>query len=127
MRTISTPHAPEAIGPYSQGTVTGNLLFTAMQIPFDPDSGTIPEGIEPQTYQVLMNLKAIAREAGSSLDNALKVTVYLQDLNDFQAMNNVYATFFENEPPARAAVEVDRIPKDVLVAMDAVFEIISPN
>jgi 2-iminobutanoate/2-iminopropanoate deaminase len=123
MNIISTPHAPEAIGPYSQGTVTGNLLFTSMQIPIDPENGDMPEGIEPQTFQVLMNLKAIAKAAGSSMHKAVKITVYMQDLNDFKAMNRVYAEFFPVDSPARAAVEVDRIPKDVLVAMDAIFEI----
>jgi len=123
MRTISTPHAPEAIGPYSQGTSSSNLVFSSMQIPIDPETGNIPSGIEAQTEQVLNNLKSIAEAGGSSLDRALKITVYLKDLNDFLAMNEVYATFFSHKPPARAAVEVSRIPKDVLIAMDGIFEI----
>lgn len=127
MKIVTTPRAPPAIGPYSQATVTNDLIFTSMQIPIQPDTDAIPEGIEAQTRQVLNNLKAIAREGGSSIDNALKITIYLKDLNDFQAMNQVYADFFEADLPARAAVEVARIPKDVLVAMDAVFEITERN
>lgn len=123
MKTIVTSHAPKAIGPYVQGTASGNLLFTSMQLPVDVASGDIPGGIEVQTQLVLMNLHAIAKAAGSSMAHALRITVYLKDMNDFPAMNEVYATFFKEGFPARTTIQVARIPKDALVAMDAIFEI----
>jgi 2-iminobutanoate/2-iminopropanoate deaminase len=122
MQTIATDHAPAAIGPYSQGTLSSGLIHTSMQIPIDPATGTMPPGIEAQTKQVLRNIDAIARAGGSSLDRALKVTVYLADLADFPAMNEIYGAMFGDDPPARAAVEVSRIPRDALIAMDAVIE-----
>ncbi len=124
MKQISTPKAPAAIGPYSQAIRTGNLLFTSMQIPVNPETGLIPNGIDAQTSEVLENLNGLAEAAGTSMDKAVKITVYLRDMNDFQAMNEVYEYFMKGSPPARAAVEVTRIPKDVMVAMDAIFEII---
>ncbi|MCK4613960.1 MAG: Rid family detoxifying hydrolase [Thermoplasmata archaeon] len=123
MKQISTPNAPVAIGPYSQGIRTGNLIFTSMQIPINPDNDSIPEDIEAQTGQVLENLKAIAEAGGSSMAKAVKLTLYLRDMDDFQAVNQVYAGFFDNARPARAAVEVSRLPRNVLIAMDAVFEV----
>lgn len=123
MESVSTSKAPAAIGPYSQAIRTGSLLFTSMQIPLDPDTGSIPEGIRKQTALVLANLRAIALAAGTSLQHAVRITVYIKDLSEFQTMNEVYSTFFVDNPPARAAVEVARIPKDALVAMDAIFEI----
>jgi len=124
MNQIFTKKAPAAIGPYSQAVRTGNLIFTSMQIPINPQNGNIPTGIDEQTDQVLKNLKAIAERAGSSLENAVKVTVYLREMKDFQDMNEVYGCFFGSIPPARAAVEVSRIPRDCLIAMDAVFEVL---
>ena len=125
MKTIvSTDKAPAAIGPYSQGVKVGNLLFTSGQIPLDPATGTFPEGIEAQARQSLTNVKAILAEAGVSMDQVIKTTVFLKDMNDFAAMNAVYATFFtEGNYPARSAVEVARLPKDVLVEIEAIAQI----
>ena len=125
MKTIvSTDKAPAAIGPYSQGVKVGNLLFTSGQIPLNPATGTFPEGIEAQARQSLTNVKAILAEAGVSMDQVIKTTVFLKDMNDFAAMNAVYATFFtEGNYPARSAVEVARLPKDVLVEIEAIAQI----
>lgn len=119
---VSTPGAPAAVGPYSQGVVAGGFLFTAMQIPLDPSSGTLvsPEDIAAQTRRVLENLRAIVEAAGSSLEQVVKVTVYLQDMADFAAMNAVYGEFFPKEAPARAAVAVSALPRGARVAMEAV-------
>lgn len=121
-KMVSTPHAPAAVGPYSQGVVAGGFLFTAMQIPLDPSSGTLvaPDDIAAQTRRVLENLQAIVEAAGSSLERVVKVTVYLQDVADFPAMNAVYGDFFPREAPARAAVAVSALPRGARVAMDAV-------
>jgi len=125
MKTIvSTDKAPAAIGPYSQGVKVGNLLFTSGQIPLDPATGTFPEGIQAQARQSLTNVKAILAEAGVSMDQVIKTTVFLKDMNDFAAMNEVYATFFtEGNYPARSAVEVARLPKDVLVEIEAIAQL----
>jgi len=125
MKTIvSTDKAPAAIGPYSQGVKVGNLLFTSGQIPLDPATGTFPEGIQAQARQSLSNVKAILAEAGVSMDQVIKTTVFLKDMNDFAAMNEVYATFFtEGSYPARSAVEVARLPKDVLVEIEAIAQL----
>ena len=125
MKTIvSTDKAPAAIGPYSQGIKVGNLLFTSGQIPLDPATGTFPEGIQAQARQSLTNVKAILAEAGVSMDQVIKTTVFLKDMNDFAAMNEVYATFFtEGSYPARSAVEVARLPKDVLVEIEAIAQL----
>ena len=118
---ITTPDAPEAIGPYSQGVRAGNFLFVSGQLPIDPTSGNIVKGdITSQTRQSLENVRAIITSAGMMLTNIVKVTVFLADMNDFRAMNEVYSTFFTEEPPARAAVEVSRLPKDALVEIEAV-------
>jgi 2-iminobutanoate/2-iminopropanoate deaminase len=124
---IATPQAPAAIGPYSQGIRTGNLVFTAGQIALDPATGlVVGPGIAEQTTRVLENLKAILEAAGSSLDKAIKATVFLTDFNDFAAMNAIYATYLAPEgtvPPARTTVEVSHLPKDVLVEIDLVAEV----
>ena len=120
---IKTDTAPAAIGPYSQGVKTtgGGLLFTAGQIPLDPRTGDIiPGGIQEQTRQVLENLKGVVEAGGATLDNVLKVTVFLKDMNDFAAMNEIYAEFFSENPPARSAVQVARLPKDVDVEIECV-------
>ena len=121
---IHTDHAPAAIGPYSQGVKVGNLLFTSGQIPLDPATGTFPEGIQAQARQSLSNVKAILAEAGVSMDQVIKTTVFLRDMNDFAAMNEVYASFFsEGCFPARSAVEVARLPKDALIEIEAIAEL----
>jgi 2-iminobutanoate/2-iminopropanoate deaminase len=118
---ISTEKAPKAIGPYSQAIKANGLIFTAGQIAFDPATGQIVEGdIVRQTARVLENLKAIVEAAGSSLDKAVKATVFLKDMNDFGAMNEVYTRYFPTHPPARSTVEVTRLPRDVRVEIDLI-------
>ncbi len=118
-KTISTDKAPVAIGPYAQAIDAGNLIFTSGQIPINPVTQMIPEGIEAQTRQSLDNLKAIFEETGLSLDHVVKTTVFLKNMDDFALMNAVYETYF-TAYPARSAVEVARLPKDVLVEIEAV-------
>ncbi len=126
-RQITTSGAPAAIGPYSQGVRTGKLVFTAGQIALDPvHNAVIATGITEQTGRVLENLKAILEAAGSNFSKVVKMTVYLKDMNDFAAMNAVYATYVAPEgvtPPARTTVEVSRLPKDALVEIDLVAEV----
>lgn len=120
---IHTPHAPAAIGPYSQAIRTGSLIFVSGQIPVDPATGAFAgDTIEAQTRQSLENLKAILEEAGSGLDKVVKTTVFLQNMGDFAAMNGVYAEYFAEPFPARAAVQVGRLPKDALVEIECVAE-----
>ena len=120
-RAISTDHAPAAIGPYSQAIRAGELVFCSGQIALDPATGSIIDGdVVAQAKRVLDNLGAVLEAAGTSLHRAVKCTVYLKDMNDFQAVNEVYATYFGEPAPARAAVEVSRLPKDVLVEIDAI-------
>ena len=122
MKTIiSTANAPAAIGPYSQASDLGNLVITSGQLPIDIATGAFPEGIEAQTRQSLNNVKAILAEAGLTMDSVVKTTVFLSDMNNFAAMNGVYAEFFsEGKYPARSAVEVARLPKDALVEIEAI-------
>jgi len=123
-QAISTPLAPAAIGPYSQAIRSGNLVFLSGQIPLDPQTGNIVEGdAAVQTARVLQNLSAILEAAGSSLGQVLKTTVYLKDLADFGMMNEVYARFFDDTPPARATVEVARLPRNVSVEIDLIAEV----
>lgn len=118
---ISTDKAPAAIGPYSQAIEANGLVITSGQLPLDPATGAFPEGIEAQTKQSLTNVKAILTAAGTDMDHVLKTTVFLKDMNDFGAMNGVYATFFtEGRFPARSAVEVARLPKDALVEIEVI-------
>ena len=121
MKTIiSTAKAPAAIGPYSQATDLGSLVITSGQLPIDPATGAFPEGIQEQTKQSLTNVKAILEAAGLTMDSVVKTTVFLSDMNNFAAMNGVYATFFEGACPARSAVEVARLPKDALVEIECI-------
>jgi len=118
---ISTDKAPKAIGPYSQAIRTNGFIFTAGQIALDPATGQLVEGdVARQTMRVLESLKGIVEAAGSSLDRAVKATVYLKDMNDFAAMNEVYARYFPTNPPARSTVEAARLPRDVRVEIDLV-------
>ena len=120
-KIVHTEKAPAAVGPYNQGIRAGNLLFISGQLGVDMSTGEIAFGdVESQARQVLNNLEAIARAGGSSLANALKVSVYLTDMGDFEKMNAVYATFFPENPPARVCVEVGALPKGVQVEMDVV-------
>lgn len=119
-KEIKTDLAPKAIGPYSQAIVANGIVFASGQIAIDPATGEIPQsGVEEQTRQVLSNLKAVLEAAGSSLDKTVKCTVFLQDLNDYAAMNAVYAEYFTSPFPARAAVQVARLPRDAKVEIEA--------
>lgn len=123
-QAIHTEKAPAAIGPYSQAIKVGGLLFISGQIPVDPATGAIAQGIEAQAAQSLTNIKHILAEAGLTMDAVVKTTVFLKDMNDFAAMNAVYAQFFEGTTyPARSAVEVARLPKDVLVEIETIAEL----
>ena len=121
---ISTDKGPKAIGPYSQAIKANGFIFTAGQIALDPATGQLVEGdVARQTTRVLENLKAIVEAAGSSLDRAVKATVYLKDMGDFAAMNEVYGRYFSQDPPARSTVEAARLPRDVRVEMDLIVAI----
>jgi 2-iminobutanoate/2-iminopropanoate deaminase len=122
---IQTGGAPAAIGPYSQATRLGDLVFTAGQIPLDPSTMEVVGGddVGAQTERVLESLQAILIEAGGSLDTVLKTTVFLKDMNDFAAMNEVYGRYFSRHKPARSTVEVARLPRDVRVEIEAVASI----
>jgi len=114
MQRVQTDQAPAAIGPYSQGIIASGFVFTAGQVPFDPRSMQLVEGdIAVQTEQVMKNLAAILREAGASLQTVVKTTVFLRDMDDFVAMNEVYARHFGEHKPARSTVQVARLPRDV--------------
>jgi len=118
---IHSDQAPAAIGPYSQAIKWGNMVFTSGQIPLHPRSGQVVEGgIKAQTRQVLENLQAVLTAAGASLSKVLKTTCFLNDMNDFAQFNEVYQEFFKDKPPARSCVAVDRLPKDVLVEVEAI-------
>jgi 2-iminobutanoate/2-iminopropanoate deaminase len=118
---VSTAQAPAAIGPYSQGIKSGNWLFLAGQIAIDPKTSQMNSGtIEEQTRQVLDNLRAVLEASAMSMDNVVSTTVYLKDVEDFTRMNTVYATFFKDKPPARATVQVARLPRDALVEISAI-------
>jgi 2-iminobutanoate/2-iminopropanoate deaminase len=118
---VSTKDAPQAIGPYSQAIKAGAFIFVSGQIPIDPATGQVINGdISAQTERVMKNLEAILRAAGSSLARVVKSTVYLKNMSEFAAMNEVYGRFFKSAPPARATVEVSRLPKDVLVEIDVI-------
>lgn len=123
-QALHTDKAPAAIGPYSQAIRTGNLLFISGQIPVDPATNSIPQGIEAQAAQSLTNIKNILAQAGLDMSAVVKTTVFLSDMANFAAMNEVYAKFFEGTVyPARSAVEVSRLPKDVLVEIETIAEI----
>lgn len=123
MKVIQTPNAPAAIGPYSQAMVVGDLLFTSGQIPLRAD-GTLLEGdITAQTTQVLANLKAVIEAAGAGLNKVVKTTVFLKNLDDFVAMNKVYGDTFGTHTPARSTVQVAKLPRDVLVEIEAIVSL----
>ncbi|WP_304611378.1 Rid family detoxifying hydrolase [Paramuribaculum intestinale] len=119
-KQIATTAAPAAIGPYSQAIDLGNLVFISGQIPVNPATGEIPEGIKAQTAQSIANIKAILAEAGLTIDNVVKTTVFLADMADFTAMNEVYAESFTAPFPARSAVAVRELPKQVLVEIETI-------
>lgn len=119
-KIIQTENAPKAIGPYSQGIQMGNMLFVSGQLPVNPMNGTISDDIEVQTNQSLENVKAVVLAAGFNMDDIVKTTVYVKDLNQFDRINKVYASFFKQDPPARACIEIARLPKDAGVEIEAV-------
>lgn len=120
-KIISTESAPGAIGPYSQAVEAGGMLFCSGQIPIDPASGDFVEGgVAEQTRQVLRNLDAVLQAGGSGLDRVVKTTVFLADMNDFSAMNEVYSEFFSTNKPARATVQAARLPKDARVEIECI-------
>jgi 2-iminobutanoate/2-iminopropanoate deaminase len=122
--SVSTPSAPAAIGPYSQAVRAGGFLFVSGQIPLDPDTGALVEGdVAVQTHRVFRNLAAILTAAGSSLDRVVRATVYLADMNDFSAMNEVYGTYFTAPAPARSTIQAARLPKDARVEIDVIAEV----
>lgn len=122
MKKIATAEAPAAIGPYSQALESQGFIFVSGQIPVDPQTGTMPEGIEKQTARSLENVKAILEAGGSGMDKVLKTTVLLKDMGDFAMMNEVYASFFPGEFPVRACYQVAALPKDALVEIEAIAE-----
>ena len=120
-KVVATTKAPAAIGPYAQANIIGNLVITSGQIGLLPESGEMVEGgVEAQTHQVFANLKAVLEEAGSGLDRIVKTTCFLQSMDDFGAMNGVYAGYFEGAFPSRSAVEVAKLPKGALVEIEAI-------
>jgi 2-iminobutanoate/2-iminopropanoate deaminase len=121
MKTVNTPNAPQAIGPYSQAVVAGNMIYTSGQIPINPATGEVKSGdITEQTRQALDNLKNIITAAGSSMDKVVKTTVFIKDMNDFAAINKIYAEYFTGTYPARSCIEVSRLPKDVRIEIEAI-------
>ncbi|MDD6401303.1 MAG: RidA family protein [Lachnospiraceae bacterium] len=122
MKTIiSTPKAPAAIGPYSQAVVVGDMIYTSGMIPIIPETGELETGdIKAQAKQAIGNLITLLEEAGSNTDSVVKTTVFIKNMNDFAAVNEVYSTFFKKDCPARSCVEVARLPKDVLIEIEAI-------
>ena len=117
---VCAPNAPAPVGPYSQAVKAGGTLYCSGQIPLVPSTGAIPDGIDAQTRQVLSNLHAVLTAGGADFSNVVKTTVFLKDMNDFPAMNAIYAESFAGNPPARSTVQVARLPKDVLVEIEAI-------
>lgn len=119
-KLIKTNNAPQAIGPYSQGVVINNMVYTSGQIPINPQTGDLISDIQAATKQSLENVKAVLEAGGSSLENVIKVSIFLNDMNDFAKVNEVYATYFNENPPARSCVEVARLPKDSVIEIEAI-------
>lgn len=119
-KVISTENAPAAIGPYSQAIEVNGMVYTSGVIPVVPSTGEIPEGSKEQAKQALTNLSNLLEAAGTSMDNVIKTTVFIKEMDDFGAINEVYATFFKGDYPARSCVEVARLPKDVMLEIEAI-------
>ena len=117
---IHTNNAPGAIGPYSQGIIVGDFVYTSGQIPINPATGVMETDIKLATKQSMENIKAILEEAGTSLENVVKTSIFLKDLNDFAAVNEVYGTYFTENPPARSCVQVAKLPKDAVIEIEAI-------
>ncbi len=123
MKAVSTNKAPAAIGPYSQAQIVGNLVYTSGQIPIIPETGALAEGLEAQAHQVFKNLGELLKAAGSDLRKTVKTTVFIKNMNDFGAINAIYAQYFTEPFPARSCVEVARLPKDVLLECEVIAEL----
>ena len=123
MKTVSTDKAPAAIGPYSQAQIVGNLVFCSGQIPVIPETGELAQGLEAQANQVFKNISALLEAAGSSISKVVKSTVFIKNMDDFGAINAIYAQYFTEPYPARSCVEVARLPKDVLLECEAIAEL----
>ncbi|WP_294132702.1 RidA family protein [uncultured Clostridium sp.] len=117
---IHTNNAPGAIGPYSQGIIVGDFVYTSGQIPINPATGVMETDIKLATKQSMENVKAILEAAGTSLENVVKTSIFLKDLNDFAAVNEVYGTYFTENPPARSCVQVAKLPKDAVIEIEAI-------
>lgn len=117
---ISTKKAPSSIGPYSQGMIVGDLVFTSGQIPLNPESGELVTEISKATVQVMANLSAVLEAAGSSLEKVIKTTIFLQDLNDFEKVNEIYGDYFKDNLPARSCVQVAKLPKGAIIEIEAI-------
>ena len=122
-KEIATNNAPAAIGPYSQAIQIGNLLFTSGQIPVNPVDGTIPDGVVAQANQALTNVKNLIEASGASMDDVIKTTIFIANMEDFAKVNEIYAKYFTKPYPARSCVEVARLPKDVLLEVEAIVQI----
>lgn len=122
MEQVSTNKAPAAIGPYSQAIKVGNLLFTSGQIPLNPETSEIPEGVEAQAEQAFTNVKNLIEASGASIDNTVKTVVFIQNMDDFGKINEIYAKYFTEPYPARSCVEVAKLPKGVLLEVEAIVE-----
>ena len=120
MKSIFTKDAPAAIGPYSQGIIVNNMFYSSGQIPLTAEGELVTGSVEDQTHQVFKNLKAVLQAANASLDTVVKATVFIKDMNDFVAINEVYGQYFTDHKPARSCVEVARLPKDVLVEIEVI-------
>ena len=123
MKTVATEKAPAAIGPYSQAQIAGGLVYTSGQIPVDPETGAIAQGVEAQAHQVFKNIGELLKAAGSDIGRVVKTTVFIKDMNDFGAINGIYGQYFTEPYPARSCVEVARLPKDVLIECEAIAEL----
>ncbi|UKS65410.1 RidA family protein [Rossellomorea marisflavi] len=120
MRTVSTNQAPAAIGPYSQGIVVNNLFYSSGQIPLTPEGMMVEGDVQAQTHQVFRNLQAVLKEADASLESVVKATVFIKNMDDFGAINEVYGEYFSSHKPARSCVEVAKLPKDALVEIEVI-------
>ncbi|RST71133.1 RidA family protein [Siminovitchia acidinfaciens] len=120
MRIVETNNAPAAIGPYSQGIIVNNMFYSSGQIPLTPEGELVGGSVEEQAHQVLRNVQGVLEAAGASLDSVVKTTVFIKNMDDFGAINEIYAQYFSEHKPARSCVEVARLPKDVLLEMEVI-------
>lgn len=123
MKEIKTTNAPVAIGPYSQAIVSGNTVYCSGQIPINPKTGNIPDTVSEQAHQVFKNITNLLEAAGTSINNVIKTSVFIKDMNDFATINEIYAEYFTEPYPARSCVEVARLPKDVLLEAEVIAEL----